>query len=159
MTWSTGEITRISVASPRADWDHLLDALLVYWSETLRGVLDDPGEWRALMEHRMRRRLDNHSTWLWLYQRNDRTLGMANFFVASGVAQIAEIYVTPSERRSGLGRFLIDSMRAVLHDEGVARIAVRVPQYATAEIEFWHSCGFEDVAVQLETDTRPRADE
>ncbi len=159
MTWSTDELTRIDVSSPRPDWDRLLDALLVYWSETLRGVLDDPDEWRVLMEHRMRRRLDDHPTWLWLYVRDDRTLGMANFFAASGVARIAEIYVAPSERRKGLGRFLIDSMRAVLHNEGVARMAVRVPQYATAEIGFWHGCGFEDVAVQLETNTRPRPDE
>ena len=152
--WSCEAIIRVDLASPPEVWERFLDALVAYWSESVPDQLSDP-EWRAIHQDRMRRRLETHPTWLWIYEQDGRTLALANFFVISGRAQIAEFYVLPSLRRHGLGRFLIEQMRLVLGGEGVRRIAINVPHSAVDRIDFWRACGFRDLAVELETSTRP----
>ena len=156
MSWSAADIHRVDASTARDRWDRLLDALVAYWSESLPDQVNDP-EWRELHERRMRRRLEEHPTWLWIYERDGKTLALANFYVASGRAHIAEFWVEPAQRRKGLGRFLIDEVRRVLQAEDVTRLAITVPHNATDTIDFWRSCGFAELSVQLETSTRKPA--
>ncbi len=154
MSWSRDALVRVDLESPPNVWDRFLDALVAYWSESVPDQLNDP-EWRAIHAERMRRRLEAHPTWLWVYVQDGRTLALTNFFVEAGRARIAEFYVLPSLRRQGLGRFLIEQVRVVLRDAGIRRIGINVPHSAVGRIDFWHACGFRDLAVELETSTRP----
>ena len=156
MSWAAADIRRVQADSPRDVWDRLLDTLVAYWAESLPDQLNDP-EWRAMHEERMRRRLAEHPTWLWLYEREAKTHALANFFITSGRAHIAEFFVVPAYRREGLGTFLIEEMRRVLRDEGITRVAINLPHGAAAQIDFWRVAGFSEVSVQLEMSTRELA--
>ncbi|HCU72498.1 MAG TPA: hypothetical protein DGO43_01635, partial [Chloroflexi bacterium] len=90
---------------------------------------------------------------LWMYERDGRTLALTNFHLEGGVAHIAEVWVSPEARRSGLGKFMVVEMKRVLRDSGISRIAVTVPSSATESLVFWKNIGFGEVAVQLERST------
>ena len=156
MNWAAADIRRVQADSPRDVWDRLLDTLVAYWAESLPDQLNDP-EWRAMHEERMRRRLAEHSTWLWLFEREAKTHALANFFITLGRAHIAEFFVVPAHRREGLGTFLIGEMRRVLREEGITRVAINLPHGAAAQIDFWRVAGFSEVSVQLEMSTRELA--
>ena len=79
MNWAAADIRRVQADSPRDVWDRLLDTLVAYWAESLPDQLNDP-EWRAMHEERMRRRLAEHSTWLWLFEREAKTHAAGELF-------------------------------------------------------------------------------
>ncbi|MBM4435627.1 MAG: GNAT family N-acetyltransferase [Actinobacteria bacterium] len=151
--FATASIRRVEESSPPEVWDQFLGILVAYWSESFPDNLGTP-EWRGVYEERMRRRLQEHPTWLWLYERDGRPIAMANFYVVAGRAHIAEFYVVPPERRHGLGRFLIDAMKNTLRTVGVSRLEISLPHHATDKCDFWRASGFTEVAVQMESAIR-----
>ncbi len=152
MKWSTDEIRRVQANSSGEVWERFLTAMVAYWNESFPSEISYP-EWHELYTERIRRRLDDHPTWLWMYERKGRTLALTNFHLDGGVAHVAEVWVAPDARRDGLGRFMILQMRKTLRKAGVARMAVTVPATATASIDFWRGLGFLEVAVHLEAST------
>ena len=148
--WSVERIHRVEASSPRADWDRFLGILAAYWSESFPDDDMRSAEWRKTNEDRMRTRLRQYPAWLWMYEHEGRPIAVANFYVNAGRGHIAEMYVHPSERRKGLGQFLIGAIRDVLREEGVSRLAVALPHHATDQVDFWRGAGFTEVAVEME---------
>lgn len=154
MNWSASEIRRVDAQSSGELWERFLTAMVAYWNESFPSELSHL-EWHELYTERVRRRLEEHPTWLWMYERDGRTLALTNFHLDGGVAHVAEVWVAPDSRRHGLGAFMIRQMRLTLRDAGVTRMAVTVPTNATAaaSIEFWRDLDFTEVAVHLEATT------
>jgi ribosomal protein S18 acetylase RimI-like enzyme len=152
MTWLVEEIKTVDLESSGDVWERFLAAMVAYWNESFPYEINH-AEWNELYRDRIRRRLDEHPTWLWMYEREGRTLALTDFHLDSGVAHVAEVWVLPEMRRHGLGRFMIRQMRQTLCDAGVTRMAVTVPSNATQSIGFWRNLGFTEIAVQLEAST------
>lgn len=154
MNWSASEIRRVDAESSGELWERFLTAMVAYWNESFPSELSHL-EWHELYTDRIRRRLEERPTWLWMYQRDGRTLALTNFHLDGGVAHVAEVWVAPDSRRHGLGAFMIRQMRRTLREAGVTRMAVTVPTNATvaASSDFWRDLGFTEVAVHLEATT------
>ena len=152
MTWRVDEIQTVDSESSGDVWERFLAAMVAYWNESFPYEINH-AEWNELYRDRVRRRLDEHPTWLWMYEREGRTLALTDFHLDGGVAHVAEVWVVPDMRRHGLGRFMILEMQKTLRDAGVVRMAVTVPSNATGSIGFWRDFGFSEVAVHLEAST------
>ena len=152
MNWLVEEIKTVDLESSADVWEKFLAAMVAYWNESFPYEINHT-EWNELYRERIRHRLKDHPTWLWMYEREGRVLALTDFHLDAGVAHIAEGWVIPEMRRHGLGRFMIRQMRQTLSDSGVSRMAITVPSTATQSIGFWRNLGFSEVAVQLETST------
>ena len=152
MNWRAEEIRGVDDKSASDVWERFLAALDAYWNESFPQEISH-SDWHELYSNQIRLRLERHPTWLWMYERDGRTLALTNFHLEGGVAHIAEVWVAPESRRHGLGKFMVAEMKRVLRDAGVSRIAVTVPSSATESLVFWKNIGFGEVAVQLERST------
>ncbi|MDE2767135.1 MAG: hypothetical protein OXI70_03480, partial [Chloroflexota bacterium] len=92
MNWSASEIRRVDAESSSELWERFLTAMVAYWNESFPSELSHL-EWHELYTERIRRRLDERPTWLWMYEREGRTLALTNFHLDGGVAHIAEVWV------------------------------------------------------------------
>ena len=152
MNWRAEEIRGVDDKSASDVWERFLAALDAYWNESFLQEISH-SDWHELYSNQIRLRLERHPTWLWMYERDGRTLALTNFHLEGGVAHIAEVWVAPELRRHGLGKFMVAEMKQVLRDAGVSRIAVTVPSSSTDSLDFWRNLGFGEVAVQLERST------
>ena len=62
----------------------------------------------------------------------------------AGRAEIADLFVSPTLRRSGRGRALVDAALAWIRERGIVRVEVRVVAANRDGQEFWRALGWSD---------------
>ncbi len=79
-------------------------------------------------------------------EENGVLVGYASAAVVADVADLTRIAVTPSARRTGLGRTLLDDLLARVADRGAARMMLEVADTNAPAIALYAAAGFTEVA-------------
>ena len=82
-------------------------------------------------------------------------IGYALFKTESDWVYIRHLFVIETHRRRGLGRELVDHVWQFA-PETVSRLRIDVLAGNTAGQRFWHSLGFQDYAITMETERSER---
>lgn len=99
---------------------------------------------------------------IWLAERQAEVVGMIGLQPGNdeGTLEIEPIVVVPEARGLGVGKKLIDHMIAVIKQEGLRDLNVRVVGRNSDAIRFYHQLGFTNIGyIELFLDTSPEADQ
>jgi GNAT superfamily N-acetyltransferase len=75
--------------------------------------------------------------------------------VGPDAAEIKRMWVAPSQRRSGIGRAMLDQLLEAASDTGYARIVLDSPDFMTAAHVLYRTRGFEDTIPYAESEIPP----
>jgi N-acetylglutamate synthase-like GNAT family acetyltransferase len=113
----------------------------IYGDDSIGG--DDPAHF--FDEHLERVGPEN----VWIAERDRRVVGFAGLIVEAPSSELEPVVVSESQRGSGIGRALVETVVAEARTRGLRRVQVRPAARNAEALRFFHACGF-DVLGQLE---------
>jgi N-acetylglutamate synthase-like GNAT family acetyltransferase len=154
----------VTKATVRAATRDDVDALIVLrsgWSVERRGARLDPGfadRFRAWFDDEARQRR------FWIAEVDDAPAGMVNLFTfarmpvsgeaAGGWGYLANLYVVPEQRESGVGRRLVDALVAHADAAGLERVVLSPSEQS---LPLFRHAGFDPADQLLLRRHTPRA--
>lgn len=80
---------------------------------------------------------------LWVAERGAEILGFIDYWVVAGEVELIDVAVAPAARRQGLGRRLVEHLRADVPDAAAVHLEVRAGN--AAAIALYRALGFVEV--------------
>jgi GNAT superfamily N-acetyltransferase len=63
----------------------------------------------------------------------------------TGIAEVKSMYVTPSHRRRGIGRLLLDELERIARGRGCREVRLDSSRYLTEAVALYRSAGYEEI--------------
>lgn len=83
-------------------------------------------------------------------------LGFSAFFRVDAEAELWIVAVTPTHRRKGIGRVLLEQAFRILVEAGVRKLFLEVRESNLAALELYQSLGFQQLACRKDYYQNPR---
>jgi len=129
------EIRPLQVFPDSAQWPLYLEMANDYFAECWPSLVTD-------YETELKKRIEEGGRGLFLYFQNEEPVGLSNVYLQGNSLHIAEFYVIPSKRRTGIGKAIVHQIINWGKGHHAKKLVLEVDKELEGPNHFWSRFDF-----------------